>query len=915
MAETKSTCCYCGVGCGVIIEHSANKITGVRGDPTHPANFGRLCSKGAALHLTVVREGRALEPELRTRRDLARENVSWETAIDHAAEKFAQLIREHGPDAVAFYVSGQLLTEDYYVFNKLAKGLIGTNNIDSNSRLCMSSAVSGYKMTLGADSPPCSYEDIDHTDCLLISGSNTAFAHPVLFRRIEDAKAKNPDLKIIVIDPRRTDTAAFADLHLAILPGTDLVLHSALLHVLLWEGLTNNAYIQAYTDGFAALRDAVREITPAFAAQVCGVKADDIIQAARWFGNAKAALSMWCQGLNQSVHGSHNSASLVHLHLATGQIGRAGAGPFSLTGQPNAMGGREVGAMAGLMSGHRDMANATHRAEVAALWNVASVPVTPGKTAVEMFEAIRTGEIKAVWICCTNPAQSLPHQKLVREALEKAEFVVLQEAFRTTETAPYADLILPAATWGEKEGVVTNSERRITRLHRAVTPAGNAKPDWQIACDFAKALRLKMASNGAANNANLAYFDYQKAEDIFNEHASTTQGRDLDIAALTYTILAEQGAQQWPYNTVSGGAKRLFADGKFATANGRAQFVPIVLNTVAEATSAPYPLHLTTGRLRDQWHGMSRTGKAAQLFNHYDEATLGMHADDMQRRKFVDGDLVEVKSRRGKIIVRVQTDAQMRLGQTFLPMHFGRAHLSHSGANELMPANFDPFSKQPELKHAAIQVSGVSLPYQVMAMRLGGTAGESLHELALQRMAALQPLLQQFDYASIALAGRDDPAVVLRIGSKTPISAAQTQAIDTALHLDDDNCLSFKDGRRHIDKKALLQDGRLLGIRFCGEIAAGKWLRDIALEGVDTANLRRWVFAPVATPPANIGSTKGKTICSCNGVGEAAIINGVAAGMDLAGLQKNLNCGTGCGSCVPEIKRIIHLQRSAQYAA
>ncbi len=910
MAETKSTCCYCGVGCGVIIEHSENKITGVRGDPTHPANFGRLCSKGAALHLTVVREGRALEPELRTRRDAVRENVSWEVAIDHAAEKFAQVIRDHGPDAVAFYVSGQLLTEDYYVFNKLAKGLIGTNNIDSNSRLCMSAAVSGYKMTLGSDSPPCAYEDVDHTDCLLISGSNTAFAHPVLFRRIEDAKAKNPNLKIIVIDPRRTDTAAFADLHLAILPGTDLVLHSALLHVLLWEGLTDNAYIRASTEGFDALKDAVREITPTFAAQVCGVKADDIIQAARWFGQAKAALSMWCQGLNQSVHGAHNSASLIHLHLATGQIGKPGAGPFSLTGQPNAMGGREVGAMAGLMSGHRDMGNATHRAEVAALWGVNDVPATPGKTAVEMFEAIRTGEIKAVWIACTNPAQSLPHQKLVREALEKAEFVVLQEAFVTTETAPYADLILPAATWGEKEGVVTNSERRITRLHRAVTPMGNAKPDWQIARDFALQLCLKMPYIRASSSI----FNFENTEAIFTEHARTTQGRDLDISTLTYATLETEGAQQWPYNAATGGAIRLFSNGIFPTENGRAKFVPIVLNTLAEATSAPYPLHLTTGRLRDQWHGMSRTGKSAQLFNHYDEAQLGMHADDMRRRKFVDGDLVELKSRRGKIIVRVQKDAQMRLGQTFLPMHFGRAHMSHSCANELMPASFDPISKQPELKHAAVQVAAISLPYQAIAIRLGCDSQNNPHEIALQRLGALQPLLQQFDYASLSLAGRADPAVVLRIANKTPINAAAMLAIDTALSLTDDHCLQFSDARRHIDKKALLQDGKLLGIRFCGEIAAGKWLQDIAIDGVDTANLRRWLFAPVTAPPANVGHAKGKTICSCNGVGEAAIINGVTAGMDLATLQKNLNCGTGCGSCVPEIKRIIEITRTPQHA-
>src|SRR5512139_2996570 len=488
MNETRSTCCYCGVGCGVIISSEAGRITGVRGDPEHPANRGRLCSKGATLHLTARDELRALQPELRTQRDAVRKPASWDAALDHVTQKFRSVIRDHGPDAVAFYISGQLTTEAYYVFNKLAKGVVGTNNVDTNSRLCMSSAVSAYKATLGADAPPGCYEDIDHAGCIFIAGSNTAYAHPILFRRIEEARKNNPALKLIVVDPRRTDTASAADLHLAILPGTDVVLFNAMLHVMLWEGWCDLAYIAAHTEGFEQLKATVREFTPQHAATLCGVTADDIMLAAKWFATSPATLSLYCQGLNQSIQGTDKNAALINLHLATAQIGKPGAAPLSLTGQPNAMGGREVGGMANLLSGHRDLASATHRAEVARLWGVAEVPAQPGKTAVEMFEALHSGEIKAVWIVCTNPAQSLPDLNRVHAALAAAEFVVVQDCFRNTDTAAFADVLLPATTWGEKSGTVTNSERCISRVRAAVAPPGEARHDWQIAVDFAQKL-------------------------------------------------------------------------------------------------------------------------------------------------------------------------------------------------------------------------------------------------------------------------------------------------------------------------------------------------------------------------------------------------------------------------------------------
>ncbi len=663
---TRSTCCYCGTGCGVLIHSQGGRIVGVDGDPDHPANFGRLCTKGSTLHLTTGMATRALYPELRASRGEPRQRVDWETALDTAADRFADLIRTHGPDSVAFYVSGQLLTEDYYVFNKLARALVGTNNIDSNSRLCMSSAASAYTRTLGADSPPCSYEDFDHADLVLVTGANPAFAHPILFRRIMDARAKRPEQKLIVVDPRLTDTAAAADLHLQIEPGTDTVLLGAMLHVLVWEGLIDGRYIARHTAGFDAVRDAVRDLTPASAAAICGVKAEDIVQAARWFGEAGNALSLWCQGLNQSHHGSDNGAALIHLHLATGQIGRPGAGPFSLTGQPNAMGGREAGAMATLLPGHRDLGQAEDRADVASYWGVPFLPEATGRTATEIIDGLEAGSIKAVWIACTNPTQSLPEQARVRAALEKAEFVVLQEAFADTETCAYADLLLPATTWGEKEGCVTNSERRISRVRAAVSAPGEARADWRIARDFA----LKLAERlGRKDAARLFGFDSTAA--IFAEHAGLTAGRDLDHAELTHAILERDGPQQWPYRSGKG-IERLYDDGCFPTADGKARFVPVAFSITAEKTSARYPLHLNSVRLRDQWHGMSRTGTLARLYSHSEQCALALAPVDLARRDLVEGELVRIASRSGSVILPVAADPAQKPGHACLPMHWGR---------------------------------------------------------------------------------------------------------------------------------------------------------------------------------------------------------------------------------------------------
>ena len=909
--QTKSTCPYCGVGCGVIIGSQTiegrDQIVSVKGDVEHPANFGRLCTKGTTLHLSAKLDNRALYPEMRLSRDMPRKRVSWDVSLDFLAEKFAQTIEKHGPDSVAFYISGQLMTEDYYIFNKLAKGLIGTNNVDTNSRLCMSSAVTGYKATLGADAPPACYEDIDHTDCLFIAGSNTAFAHPVIFRRIEDAKAKNPNLKIIVVDPRKTDTAQVADLHLAILPGTDVALFNGLLHVMLWEGLLDMAYINAHTNGFDALKDTVREYTPKMVADICGIKETDIIQAAKWFGKGPT-LSMYCMGLNQSIHGTDKNAALINLHLATGQIGKPGAGPFSLTGQPNAMGGREVGGMANLLSAHRELNNAEHRAEIAKFWGIESVPEKPGKTAIEMFDAVKNGDIKAIWIACTNPAHSMPDLNNVLEALNTAELVVVQDAFNNTDTCQYADVLLPASTWGEKEGTVTNSERRITRVNPAIPPPAEAKHDWAIMVDFAQRLEKRL-------NKTTQLFPFNTAEAIFNEHRETTRGRDLDITGLSYALLNQHGPQQWPFaDGANIGKARLYADGVFQKPDGKAQFVNAVYKGTADKTDARHPLHLLTGRLRDQWHGMSRTGNVAQLYNHAEEPTIQMSSDDMMRRSIKNGDIVKVQNKRGSLILPVQMSDEVKPAQTFIAMHWGSQFMHGLGVNALMPPTFDKTSKQPELKHTAVKIEKLALPWRMTVMR------KCQDLMLLQKVRALMP---QFTYASCGLFGRETDSnkaglLILRAAHETAPDIELIEKIDALLGMTEDSpCLNYNDAKRSISKRILVENNttsgkpEVTGVRLMGETLAAEWLKDVMTTGqfIDDAHYKefsRWALAPLSAPPTGqVG--RGKVICSCLDISQNEIVENIELGADLLTLQNKLKCGTECGSCVPELKKLVQL--------
>ena len=904
-SEVKSTCCYCGVGCGVLIETEAGSITGVRGDPEHPANRGRLCTKGATLNQTADSAYRLLWPEQRAQRGEPGLRVSWDAALDEAAERFAETIRRHGPDSVAFYISGQLLTEDYYVFNKLAKGLIGTNNVDTNSRLCMSSAVAGYKQTLGADAPPCSYADIDQASVIFIAGANPAIAHPIIYRRIEDAKAANPNLRIIVADPRRTESCELADLHLPLAPGSDIALFNAMLQVMIAEELIDPAYIAAHTEGFAAVAEAVQAYAPEVAARICGLPAADIVQAARWFAASGPALSLYCQGLNQSAHGTHNNAALIQLHLATGQIGKPGAGPFSLTGQPNAMGGREVGGLANLLSAHRDLAKPEHRAEVAALWGIPSVPEKPGKAAIDLFRALKSGEVKAVWIACTNPAQSLPYQAAVREALLSAEYVVLQEAFRNTDTAAFADLLLPASAWGEKEGTVTNSERRISRVLGAVPPPGEARHDWAIAVDFARRLGARLG-----HPATDRLFPYDDTEAIFNEHRESTRGRDLDITGLSYSLLAANGPQQWPYpQGASGGQARLYADGCFATADGKARFVVTAHQPTVDNIAAELPIALISGRMRDHWHGMSRTGTVPRLFNLEDEPLLSMHPCDLRHRGLADGDLARVSNGRGEMIVRVAQGEGLAKGRAWMPMHWGSQFMNSPGVNALACDSVDPWSKQPELKHAAVQVARVELPYPLAILRRCASQAEALGLLEQART-----LLGDFPYATVGLYGRQSPLVVLRAALTEAIAAPQLAALDRLFGLDGEaGAIDYVDASRNIAKKAIARDGRLLGVRLAGETLAQVWLKRAMAEDELDAGMIRFALAPTAKPPVSVAPRS--IVCKCADVSDVQIRAELEQGAGLPQLQEKLKCGTFCGGCLPDVRRMMAEYERQQAAA
>lgn len=654
-----------------------------------------LCSKGMNLHYTVMdTSDRLYYPEMRYHRHMPRQRVSWDQALERTAAVFRQMIAQYGPESVAFYASGQCLTEEYYVVNKLIKGFIGSNNIDTNSRLCMSSAVAAYKLSLGEDSVPGSYDDIEQADCIFVAGANPAWCHPILWRRIEAAKAQNPALKIIVSDPRVTQSCAIADIHLQLMPGTDIVLHHAIGRLLIEAGHTDHHFIQQHTEGFAKYRDTVMERSISSAAAVCGISEDLIYEAAAMIGQAKGFMTMWTMGLNQSAVGVNKNLSLINLHLITGKIGKPGCGPFSLTGQPNAMGGREVGGLSNMLPAHRVLDNPAHRKEVQEFWGGTAISEKPGLTATEMFEALNDGRLKAIWIMCTNPLVSLPDARMAEAALQKAKFVVVQEISSKPETLRYADVVLPAAAWTEKEGTMTNAERRITYLQKINEAPGEALPDAEIISRFAR----KMGYHG---------FDYNNSAEIYAEHSRLTAGTNIDVSGVSYELLKEKRSLQWPYpaGTSNQGTPRLFTDHKFYTSSAKAIIHSFPDNNRSAPPDPQWPLILTTGRIRDQWHTMSKTGKVSKLKQHIPVPLLEIHPQDAAEREIKEGDIVEIFSENGVVRVKAQLSTSIKQGVVFLPMHWGKILDNDlSRANNLTHRLVDKISKQPDLKYTTVQV-------------------------------------------------------------------------------------------------------------------------------------------------------------------------------------------------------------------
>nr|WP_321454048.1 molybdopterin-dependent oxidoreductase [uncultured Carboxylicivirga sp.] len=690
----QTTCSYCGVGCGITISKSPKGKLSLKGNELYPVNHGMLCSKGMNLHHVVQDySDRLLYPEVRWAKNMPRVRTSWDEAMLRTSSVVKTMIDQYGPDSIGFYVSGQCLTEEYYLVNKLAKGYIGTNNIDTNSRLCMSSAVVGYKMALGEDAVPISYDDIELADCFFITGANPAWCHPILFRRLEAHKEANPHIKIIVADPRKTQSCSVADIHLQLKPGTDVALNNAIAKCLAEEGYLDLDFLEEHTNGYKEVLEFLKSFTIESAAKECGVSVEDIKLAAQYIGKAKGFISMWAMGLNQSVVGVDKNLSLLNISLLTGQIGKPGSGPFSLTGQPNAMGGREVGGMSNLLPAHRDLNNPEHRKEVADFWGVPSLPEKPGYTATEMFQAVLDDKVKVIWIICTNPLVSLPNSNVVEEALKKARLVVVQDISRNSITADYADVILPAAGWLEKEGTMTNSDRRISYLSKVLDAPGEAIPDTSILKRFAS----YMGYEG---------FNFKDDAAVFDEHKALTKGTNIDISGLSYQKLKSEGSAQWPYKEgAQKGDERLFADKQFFTPDKKARLFVAKESNLSEPVSDEFPLVLTTGRVRDHWHTMTKTGKVSKLKQHINNAFLEIHPDDAAARNLNQGDIALIASKYGTIKIPVSITDTIRKGVVFAPMHWGKIlNKDIARANNVTSNLIDSRSKEPDFKFTAVDV-------------------------------------------------------------------------------------------------------------------------------------------------------------------------------------------------------------------
>jgi ferredoxin-nitrate reductase len=696
--STKTLCPYCGVGCGLEVSPTANQSWKVTGDRVHPSSLGMVCVKGATVAESLEKD-RLRYPQFRENLSDPFKQISWEEALTKIVERIQTVTASQGVDGICMYGSGQLQTEDYYIAQKLLKGCLGTNNFDTNSRLCMSSAVSAYVQNFGSDGPPCCYEDLDLTDCAFLIGTNTAECHPIVFNRLQKHLKRDRETKLIVVDPRRTKTAEVADLHLAIAPGTDIDLLNGLAHLLLRWGKINQYFIEKHTQNFAEYKEVIAYYSPEIVTAKCGISLEDLETAARYWAESNRTLSLWSMGLNQSSEGTAKICSLINLHLMTGQIGKPGMGPFSLTGQPNAMGGREAGGLSNLLPGYRQIVNPQHRAEIEKAWGVPSGRINPlpGRDAWRMITGLEEEKVGLFWIAATNPAVSLPDLERVKKALAKSPFTVYQDAYYPTETSAFAHLLLPAAQWSEKTGTMTNSERRVTLCSQFREPPGDAIADWEIFAEVGRRLGFS------------EQFPFKNSAEVYREFVELTRDRVCDLTGISHERLLKEGPIQWPYpenptNSENNSPKRLYTDFKFPTPDGRAKFVPFHTKGLAEPTDRDYPFILTTGRLYGHWHTQTRTGRVEKIVKMHPQPFIEIHPKDANFLQVTDEDNLEVRSRRGRACFPVKITTAIKPGTVFVPMHWGSLWADQAEANALTHAIACPISLEPELKACAVQL-------------------------------------------------------------------------------------------------------------------------------------------------------------------------------------------------------------------
>ena len=891
-ATVRTTCPYCGVGCGVLATPRRDGAVDIAGDPRHPANLGKLCSKGTMLGETLGPEGRLLHPTVHGAR------VGWDEAADTVAAGFSKIIQEHGPDAVAFYVSGQLLTEDYYVANKLIKGFIGTSNIDTNSRLCMASAVAGHKRAFGADAVPICYEDFDQADLVVLVGSNTAWCHPIIHQRILKARETRPEMKIVVVDPRRTATCEQADLHLPVKAGTDVWLFNGLLAYLHGHGVVDTNFVDAHTEGSQQAIAVAEKLTGSIGhvARACGVSVEKLNEFYRLFARTERVITVFSQGVNQSSAGVDKVNSIINCHLLTGRIGKPGMGPFSVTGQPNAMGGREVGGLATMLAAHMDTGNAAHRELVKTFWNAPAMPDKNGLKAVDLFDAVYDGKVKAIWIMATNPVVSLPDADKVRAALEKCEMVVVSDVLERTDTTALAHVLLPAAAWGEKDGTVTNSDRRISRQRAFLSPPGEAKPDWWIISEVARHMGFGEA------------FRFEGPREVFAEHArlsgerQAAHPRAFNIAGLGELAPAEYDALQpiaWPVPAKGHvGTPRLFTDNRYYTDSGRARFLALTPRGPQNLPDDDYPLVLNTGRIRDQWHTMTRSGRSPKLATHLPEPFVEMHPYDAMLCGVQDGALVRVATNWGACVLRVHATADQPRRQVFVPIHWNDQFASDARIGALVNPVVDPISGEPEFKHTPCRVEPFHVQWHAFAL----TRAPLQHD-------ALEPLtwwtrIQGQQFLRYEIGGRDKIADWDAWGRRL-LGVSDADA----------DWLEYVDTTAGLYRGVWVVNDRIEACFFVSHepnyLPARAWLAGLfvqrSLKEEDRVGL-------LVGAPLNPAADTGPTVCSCFGIGRNTILAAIRKD-SLTNAQQvgvRLKAGTNCGSCVPEIKNLIEVAATVE---